>query len=43
MRSWEERCKNAGAMLAADPVIAQEAPDDEAKADLEAAADALAG
>ena len=43
MRSWEERCKNAGAMLAADPVIAQEAPDDGAKADLEAAADALAG
>lgn len=43
MRSWEERCKNAGATLAADPVIAQEAPDDGAKADLEAAADALAG
>ncbi len=43
MRSWEERCKNAGALLAADPVIAQEAPDDGAKADLEAAADALAG
>ena len=43
MRSWEERCKNAGAMLAADPVIAQEAPDDGAKADLEAAADVLAG
>lgn len=43
MRSWEERCKNAGAILAADPVIAQEAPDDGAKADLEAAADALAG
>lgn len=43
MRSWEERCKNAGAMLAADPVIAQEAPDEGAKADLEAAADALAG
>ena len=43
MRSWEERCKNAGAILAADPVIAQEAPDDETKADLEAAADALAG
>ena len=34
MRSWEERCKNAGAMLAADPVIAQEAPDEGAKADL---------
>lgn len=43
MRSWEERCKNAGAMLAADPVIAQEAPDEGAKADLEVAADALAG
>lgn len=43
MRSWEERCKNAGALLAADPVIAQEAPDDGAKADLEAATDALAG
>ena len=42
MRSWEERCKNAGAILAADPVIAQEAPDDGAKAELEAAAEALA-
>ena len=42
MRTWEERCKNAGAILAADPVIAQEAPDDGAKAELEAAAEALA-
>ena len=41
MRNWEERCRNAGAILAADPVIANEAPDDDAAAALKAAADAL--
>ena len=41
MRNWEERCRNAGAVLAADPVIANEAPDDDAAAALKAAADAL--
>ncbi|MDO4804008.1 MAG: flavodoxin [Lachnospiraceae bacterium] len=30
MRDWEERCGNTGAVLAADSVIANEAPDDEA-------------
>lgn len=30
MRSWEERCKTDGAILVCNPVIANEAPDDEA-------------
>ena len=30
MRDWEERCRNAGAVLAADSVTANDAPDDEA-------------
>ncbi len=30
MRSWEERCKTAGANLVSDFVICNEAPDDEA-------------
>ena len=30
MRTWDERCKAAGAVMAADFVIANEAPDDEA-------------
>ena len=30
MRSWEERCKTDGAILVCEPVIANEAPDDEA-------------
>lgn len=29
MRSWEETCRNAGAELACDGVICNEAPDDE--------------
>ena len=29
MRSWEERCKNAGIQLACDSVICNEMPDDE--------------
>lgn len=31
MRDWEDRCKNAGAVLACDPVIAANEPDAEAK------------
>ncbi|MGN1167109.1 MAG: flavodoxin [Lachnospiraceae bacterium] len=30
MRNWEEACSNAGAVLACDSVICNEAPDDEA-------------
>ena len=30
MRDWEERCKQAGAVLAAESVIANDAPDDDA-------------
>lgn len=30
MRSWEDRCKGAGAVLVCDSVICQEAPDDAA-------------
>lgn len=30
MRDWEESCHGDGAVLAADPVICNEAPDDEA-------------
>ncbi len=30
MRNWEERCKNDGAVMACDFVIANEAPDDDA-------------
>ena len=41
MRNWEERCRLSGAVLAADPVIAAEAPDDDAAAALKEAADAL--
>ena len=29
MRDWEERCREAGAVLAADSVIANDAPGDE--------------
>ena len=29
MRDWEDRCREAGAVLAADSVIANEAPGDE--------------
>ena len=41
MRNWEERCKADGAILAHDPVICQEAPDDAAMAELTEAADSL--
>lgn len=30
MRNWEEQCRNDGAELAYEPVIANDAPDDEA-------------
>jgi len=30
MRDWDERCKDAGAVLACESVICQEMPDDEA-------------
>ena len=32
MDDWADRCKNAGAIFAFDPVICNEAPDDDAKA-----------
>lgn len=32
MRTWEDTCRNDGAVLACDSVICQEAPDDEAEA-----------
>ena len=41
MRNWEERCRNAGALLACNPVIANEAPDAEAEENLRKAAEAL--
>ena len=40
--SWEETCKNDGAELAADSVICNEAPDDEAVASCKALGAALA-
>ena len=42
MRNWEERCKEAGAVLAADSVTANEAPDDDAIAACKALGAALA-
>ena len=41
MASWEETCKNDGAELAADSVICNEAPDDEAVASCKALGAAL--
>ena len=41
MRTWEDRCKAAGAVLAAEPVIANEAPDETALEALKEAAEAL--
>ena len=43
MRSWEERCAADGAVFACDSVICNNAPDDIAKASLEALAAALCG
>ena len=42
MRDWEERCKSAGAVLAADFVICQDAPDDDAADSCKALGGALA-
>ena len=42
MRSWEDRCRADGANLAADSVICQDAPDDEAAAKCRALGEALA-
>ena len=41
MRNWEERCKADGAILAHDPVICQEAPDDATITELTEAARSL--
>ena len=42
MRTWEDTCRNAGANLACDSVICQEAPDDDASADCASLGAALA-
>jgi len=42
MRTWDERCKAAGAVMATDYVIANEAPDDEAVESCKALGAALA-
>jgi len=42
MRDWEERCKAAGAVLACESVMANEAPDDSATASCKALGAALA-
>lgn len=41
MRNWAERCIADGAVLTSDPVIANEAPDDDAIEALKKAADSL--
>ena len=41
MRDWEERCGKAGAVLAADSVIANDAPDEEAVSACKALGSAL--
>ncbi len=42
MRNWEDDCKDAGITLAADSVICNDAPDDEAVSSCEALGAALA-
>ena len=42
MRNWEESCKTAGATLACESVICNDAPDEEAEANCEALGKALA-
>ena len=42
MRNWEASCREMGAELAGESVIAQDAPDDEAQAQCEALGAALA-
>ena len=41
MRTWEENCREAGAVLACEPVICNEAPDDDALAACQALGKAL--
>ena len=43
MRTWEATCNSAGAVLAAESVICNDAPDDEATANCNALGAALAG
>lgn len=43
MRTWEETCNLAGAVLAAESVICNDVPDDEATANCNALGAALAG
>ena len=43
MRTWEETCNSAGAVLTAESVICNDAPDDEAIASCKALGAALAG
>lgn len=42
MRNWDERCQSAGAAMACDYVICNEAPDDDAVAACKALGEALA-
>ena len=42
MRTWEDRCKEDGAVLVCDPVICNEAPDDDAVSACKALGKALA-
>ncbi len=41
MRTWEDRCKEDGAVLVCDPVICNEAPDDDAVSACKALGEAL--
>ena len=41
MRAWEDTCRNAGAVLACDSVICQDAPDEDAEASCRALGAAL--
>ena len=43
MRTWEETCNSAGAVLTAESVICNDAPDDEATANCNVLGAALAG
>lgn len=43
MRTWEETCNSAGAVLTAESVICNDAPDDEATVNCNALGAALAG
>ncbi len=43
MRTWEETCNSAGAVLTAESVICNDAPDDEATTNCNALGAALAG